>query len=95
MTGNFCVSCVLLLLFNSRRGHVGGVRRAGALRGRRVALRVGDAGLPDAATPAVFARRLRTGALAEDRRRAQLPLHAAAARLRARPRPARALRQSQ
>lgn len=69
------------------------MRRAGALRGGRVALRDGDAGLPHAAPPPVPARRLRAGALAQDRHRAQLPLHAAAALVRARPGPARAQRQ--
>lgn len=77
----------------SRGGDVGAVRRAGALRGGRVALRDGDARVPHAAAPPVSARRLRARAQPQDRHRAQLPLHATAALLRARPRPARAQRQ--
>lgn len=77
-----------------RRGSdVGALRRAGALRGGRVALGDGDAGVPHAAAPAVPARRLRAGAQPQDRHRAQLPLHAPAALLRAGPRPPRAQRQ--
>lgn len=76
-----------------RGSDVCAVRRAGALRGGRVPLRDRDAGVPDAAAPAVPARRLRAGPQPQDGHRAQLPLHAAAALVRARPRPARAQRQ--
>lgn len=68
------------------------MRRAGPLRGGRVPLRDRHPGLPHAAAPAVPARRLRAGPLAQDGHRAQLPLHAAAALVRARPRAARARR---
>lgn len=76
-----------------RGGDVAARGRAGALRGGRVALGVRDAGLPHAAAPPVPARRLRAGAQPQDRHRAQLPLHAPAALLRAGPRPPRAQRQ--
>lgn len=69
------------------------MRSAGALRGRRVAQRDRDAGVPHAAPSAVSARRLRARAQPQDRHRAQLPLHAPVALLRARPRPPRAQRQ--
>lgn len=69
------------------------MRRAGPLRGGRVPLRDRDAGIPDAAPPALPPRRLRAGPRQEDRHLAQLPLHAAAAQLRAGPGTSRPQRQ--
>lgn len=88
-----CVERVLYVML--RRGDVRALRRARALRGGRVAVRDRDSRVPDAAAPALPARRVRARAQPQDRHRAQLPLHAAAALVRARPRPARPQRHSE